>query len=124
MKHTEFLNIDIEVISNKGFSLFKTYINENAIILNENEVEIVFEINNTFDSPNDGFSKIIEFIDKFDENLKSEWNRFDYKTLNIGIQAGEFPYSANFDLSTEAINLMCRHNLQLKLCIYASNDGN
>jgi hypothetical protein len=116
---TEFLNVDLDLRSQSGLGALLEALEPAVIVLNETANSASVELIGEFTSLEDTVVHFISIIKEFSPAVNKIWNQCDFRTMNIGIQAGLGPHEAHFTLSSQAISLLASVHCEITFTVYA-----
>jgi len=115
---TEFLNVDLDIRARAGLDELLGSMAPSVIVLSQSEHFASVELNEDF-SLEETVVKFIELIESFPPAMRDIWNRCEWRSLNIGIQAGSKPHSSTFALSERIVSLIAAVKLEVVFTVYA-----
>jgi len=117
---TSFLNVDLDIRGNTDdLENFLKSIETSVVVLNHTGQEASIELAKEYASLEETVLRLIELINALQPELKNSWDRFDFRRLNVGIQAASEPHAAYFAISTKAVELMAALRFEILFTVYA-----
>jgi hypothetical protein len=115
---THFLNVDLDIRARAGLDQLLRSMAPSVIVMNQSEHFASVELNETV-SLEETAVKFIELIESFSPAVRDIWNRCEWRSLNIGIQADSEPHSSTFALSERIVSLIAAVKLEVVFTVYA-----
>jgi hypothetical protein len=115
---THFLNVDLDIRARAGLDQLLRSMAPSVIVMNQSEHFASVELNETL-SLEETAVKFIELIESFSPAVRDIWNRCEWRSLNIGVQAGSQPHSSTFALSERIVSLIAAVKLEVAFTVYA-----
>lgn len=100
---TKFLNVDLDVEASQGIRTLLNSLVPNVLIMNETSTRASVELSREVAGPDDAITGFIALIEALPAEARLIWDGAEKRRMNVGIQAGAKPYSAEFALSKECI---------------------
>lgn len=116
---TAFLNVDLDLRARHGLDELLNYLGPNILVLNRTTQEASVELKKERNSVEEAVLNLIELVQYFLLRAKSIWNHYDFRRVNIGIQAGSEPHEAYFTLSSETVSLLASVQCEIAFTVYA-----
>jgi len=116
---TEFLTVDLDIRARAGLEELLRSMAPSAFVLNQSEHFASVELNEEALSLEETVVKFIELMESFPPATRDIWNRCEWRSLNIGIQAGSKPHSSTFALSERIVSLIAAVKLEVVFTVYA-----
>ena len=125
MTGTYFINIDLDIAWDGDFSAIAPLLLELepfAYVLNPGPQPFAtLELNDQPKTPEEAILAYHHAIEALSPQARGVWNALSKRSLNIGIQAGERPHSAEFTLSQSAVAYAAAIGAQWIITVYGSN---
>jgi hypothetical protein len=116
---TQFLNVDLDIRAPAGLEALLGSMASSIVVLHQAEHVASVELNEEALPLEVTVVKFIELIESFSPAMRDIWNRCEWRSLNIGIQAGSEPHSSTFALSERALSLIAAVKLEVVFTVYA-----
>jgi hypothetical protein len=94
-------------------------IETSIVVLSHTGQEASIELAKESASLEETIMSLIELVRALQPEAKNIWDRFDFRKLNVGIQAACEPYAAFFAISAKAIELMADLRFEILFTVYA-----
>ena len=120
---TTFLNVDLDLHAQYGIEELLGYLGSSAIVLNQTEQFASIESTRNNTSLEEAIRNLIELFHTLPPEGRNIWNQCDYRRFNIGIEGGNEPHAAVFDISSEVVSLLGEIQAEITLTIYAPVSG-
>ena len=116
---TEFLNVDLD-LRGDGLEELLRYLGSSVLVMHQTAHELALELSNRVDEPLDEtLAKWIELLQSLPEPGRAIWNRCNLRSMNIGIQSAEKPYSALFTISSSRVSQLASLQAEIVVTVYA-----
>jgi hypothetical protein len=115
---THFLNVDLDIRARAGLEELLRSMAPSVSVMNQSEHFASVELNESL-SLEETVVRFIELIESFSPAMRDIWNRCEWRSLNIGIQAGSKPHSSDFALSERIVSLIAAVKLEVAFTVYA-----
>jgi|HubBroStandDraft_4_1064222.scaffolds.fasta_scaffold1111093_1 hypothetical protein len=116
---TEFLNVDLD-LRGDGLEELLGYLGSSVVVMHQTAHELALELSNRVDEPLDEtLAKWIELLQSLPEPGRVIWNRCNLRSMNIGIQSAEKPYSALFTISSSRVSQLASLQAEIVVTVYA-----
>ena len=117
---TEFLNVDLDLGARCGLKKLVQCLEPSAYVLSQTSRMASLELGGksalTLEKTVLGLVKLVQSLPP---EAATIWNKCDYRTFNIGIQAGRETYSSEFSISRKAVSLLAEIGAEIILTVYA-----
>ena len=122
MLGTRFLNVDLDIRAKYGLEELLEAFGSKVIDLKcQNEGCLSLEAAEQSQSVDGAILEFFNIICALPPKERSIWDVCEKRSMNIGIQAGTFPYSENFCLSSETIKILSSMNVEIIFTVYAAD---
>jgi hypothetical protein len=116
---TKFLNVDLDIRSQVGLDEFLESLASSIISLHRANEDAFLALNEHYPTLEETIMGWLKLIDSLPIRMKEIWNQFEFRGLNIGIQAGSEPYASSFAISPNLVSLIADQRLELVFPVYA-----
>lgn len=116
---TEFLNVDLDLQSQSSLMPLIRFLGTAVVVLHQTEHAVSLELSADRTSPESAIAGLLDFIESLPPDARDILSRCESRVLNVGIQAGEHPHSAMFNISPDVTMRMANAQLGLTFTIYA-----
>jgi len=117
---TSFLNVDLDIRGNaRDVEDFLKPLENSVIVLNRAGQNASIELADEFSSLEETLLGLIEFARALQPNLRSIWERLDFRRLNVGIQTACEPHAAEFAISVKTVEMMAALQFEIIFTVYA-----
>ena len=117
---TQFLNVDLDIRAEHDLDALLEYMGDSVIAMYQTASLAAVELSDqypTLDETIRGFAALIESLP---EQGRRIWERCQSRSMNIGIQSGDEPYSVEFALSKESINRLAAMGCEIAITVYGA----
>ena len=116
---TKFLNVDLD-LRGDGLEELLRYLGSSVLVMHQAAHELALELSNRVDEPLDEtLAKWIELLQSLPEPGRAIWNRCNLRSMNIGVQSAEKPYSALFTISSSRVSQLASLQAEIVVTVYA-----
>ena len=116
---TQFLNVDLDIRAPAGLEALLGSMASSIVVLHQAEHAASVELNEEALPLEETVVKLIELIESLPPAMRDIWNQCEWRSLNIGIQAGSEPHSFTFALSERTVSLIAAVKLEVVFTVYA-----
>jgi hypothetical protein len=123
---TKFLNLDLDIRSGSELDELLEGLKPDVVVMNHESagyasVELRHLQPKTIDEAILHYSKIILSLPS---HLRALWENCDKRTMNVGIEAGNEPYSTSFAVSESTTALLVAMRAELVFTVYQYDEAN
>jgi hypothetical protein len=116
---TKFLNVDLDLRGDELEELLR-YLGPSVVVMHQTAHELALELSSRVSDPLDEtLAKWIELLQSLPEPGRAIWNRCSLRSMNIGIQSAEQPYSALFAISSLRVSQLASLQAEIVVTVYA-----
>lgn len=125
MQETTFLNVDLHLRAKSGLSELLDAFGDAIVDLKcESEDDALsIELAVQPQSIDEAILSFFNLINALSPKARSIWDGCETRCIDIGIQAGEMPYSKDFRLSNKAILLLSSIGAEVLVTVYAAQSN-
>jgi len=117
---TEFLNVDLDICAEDGLEPLLNAMAPSVVVLNRTAATASIELNEPHLSLEETVARLAELVNSLPPEARTIWGRCELRSLNIGIQAGAEPHSAEFAISTKTVSAIADAGFEVVVTVYAS----
>lgn len=121
-KKTEFLNVDLDIVSDIDISSLLLYVAPSVLILNRTITTASLELRESENVLGDTLLKFVYIVQSLPKREKEIWNQCKSRTVNIGIKGGNIPYAQCFMIPRETVSLLACINVEIIFTVYAVSE--
>jgi hypothetical protein len=118
-ERTHFINVDLEIYGKSGIANLIASLEKSVVVLGTNNKFTAMELLGATSDLDKTVAKFCKLIQSLPDDSAAVWNRLKKRVLNIGIQAGEEPKSANFVISKKTLALAASIGTEIEITVYA-----
>ena len=120
MSAIQFLNIDLDIESDKDISLIVKEFGERLTVMRNDESEGIFRASfeTGYAEENAIIKEYVDLINNLSPEAKALWNRCLIRRFDIGYESGEEPNNYYSELSEKSINLLAKVGGSVVITIY------
>ena len=116
---TKFLNVDLD-LRGDGLEELLRFLGSSVVVMHQTAHELVLELFSRVNDPLDEtLAKWVELIQSLPEPGRAIWNRCELRSMNIGIQSAEKPYSALFTIPSSRVSQLASLQAEIVVTVYA-----
>jgi hypothetical protein len=117
---TEFRNVDLDLRASSGLEELLGYWGDRVLVMHQAAEFVSLELYDRIDDPLDEtLVKWVELVQSLPERGRALWDQCELRSMNVGIQSANEPYSALFAISSSTVALLASVNAEIVFTIYA-----